>query len=86
MKELEKTLKALANRRRLAILKHLKDNPGASVGEIARAIKLSFKSTSKHLSKLTAADILDRDQKGLSMFYRIASGAKAGFKKLFYLL
>lgn len=72
MRQLERTLKALANKRRLAILKYLKKNKEASVTEIAGAIKLSFKSTSRHLSILTAADILDKDQRSLQVFYRIS--------------
>lgn len=72
MNNLEKTLKALANRRRLTILKYLKNNKEASVMEIARAIHLSFKSTSRHLGTLKAANILERDQRGLQMFYYIS--------------
>lgn len=69
---LERALKALANRRRLAILSHLKRQPEATVGEIAGAIKLSFKSTSKHLAILAAADMVNRDQRSLQMYYRLA--------------
>lgn len=71
-KELEKILKALANRRRLAILNYLKSRRQASVGEIAGAIKLSFRATSKHLIILSAADILDKEQQNLQVFYSIA--------------
>ena len=63
MRELERILKALANRRRLAILKYLKKTHEATVGEIAGEIKLSFKSTSKHLCVLAGADIIERDQR-----------------------
>ncbi len=73
MLNLERTLKALANRRRLAILKYLKRKQEASVGEIAGEIKLSFKATSKHLGILTGVDILEHDQRSLQMFYRIVS-------------
>lgn len=73
MKELEKPLKALANRRRLAIVKYLKQNREASVGEIAGAIKLSFRATSKHLGILAAADILNKEQRSLTVHYRLAS-------------
>lgn len=73
MKELEKPLKALANRRRLAIVKYLKQNREASVGEIAGAIKLSFRATSKHLGILAAADILDKEQRSLTVYYRLAN-------------
>ena len=72
-KILERELKALANKRRLAILKFLKKNKEASVGGIAQAIKLSFKSTSRHLAVLSGADILNKNQKGLEVYYQIAS-------------
>lgn len=72
MKEYEKTLKALANRRRLQIIKYLKDKKQATVTVIAEHIKLSFKSTSKHLAVLFNAEIVDKEQKSLSMFYSIA--------------
>ncbi|MDO8560789.1 MAG: metalloregulator ArsR/SmtB family transcription factor [bacterium] len=73
MKELERPLKALANRRRLAILKHLKREKEAPVWDIAEAIRLSLKATSKHLGVLSAADIVERDQRGLQMFYRLSN-------------
>ena len=71
MKDLEKQLKALANRRRLGILKHLRGNREAAVGELARAIHLSFRSTSKHLGVLMAAGILEKEQRGPQVFYRL---------------
>lgn len=71
MKDFEKILKALANKRRLEILKYIKQKKEASVGDIAEHIKLSFKSTSRHLSILFRADILDRDQRGLLVFYHL---------------
>ena len=80
---MEKTLKAIANRRRLAIAKFLKDNGASSVGEIAREIKLSFKSTSRHLGLLSAADIVDREQKGLTVFYFLSKDQKPVIKSLF---
>ncbi len=72
MKEYEKILKALANHRRLQIVKFIKTNKRATVGVIASHIKLSFKSTSRHLSVLYSAEILEREQKDISMFYSIA--------------
>lgn len=76
MNEIEKVLKALANRRRLSILKCLKKEDGHSVTEIAAEIRLSLRSTSRHLKILAAADILDKDQKGLEVFYRLAKNQK----------
>ncbi len=86
MKELEKTLKALANRRRLAILRYLKKNREASVGEIAGEISLSLKATSKHLGILAACDIVEREQRSLQMFYRLASGQKPAARHILSLL
>ncbi len=72
MRELERIHKALGNRRRLAILKYLKEKKEASVGDIAGEIRLSFKATSKHVGILAAVDIVDREQKGLHVFYRLS--------------
>jgi DNA-binding transcriptional ArsR family regulator len=71
MRNLERTLKALANRRRLAIVAYLKKEREAPVGEIAGEIELSFKATSKHLRVLAAADIVEHDQRSLQMYYRL---------------
>jgi len=73
MKYPEKILKALANKRRLAIIRYLKTKKEASVGDIAEHIKLSFKSTSRHLAILSGADILDKEQRNVSVFYSLAS-------------
>ena len=86
MKELERPLKALANRRRLAILKYLKREKEASVGDIAKAIRLSFKATSKHLGILAAADIVERDQRSLQMFYRLSGSLPAAARHILSLL
>ena len=71
MNNLEKILKALANRRRLAIIKFLKNKREASVSEIADHIKLSMKSTSKHLAILAANDIVEKEQRSLQVFYSL---------------
>ena len=68
-KELEKILKALANKRRIMVLKYLKQSGKVSVGDIAEHIKLSFKSTSRHLNVLSSVDVLEKEQVGLTVFY-----------------
>jgi DNA-binding transcriptional ArsR family regulator len=72
IKSLEKILKTLANKRRLAIICFLKKRPQAKVGDIANAINLSLTSTSKHLNQLFNADILEREQKNLEMWYKLS--------------
>lgn len=85
-KQFERTLKALANHRRLAIVQYLKKEGESSVSEIAEAINLSLKATSKHLSILSAVDILEREQKSLHMFYRIADNQNSITKHVISLL
>lgn len=72
MKAYEKILKALANHRRLEIIKFIQSKRRVTVGNISAHIKLSFKSTSKHLAVLFGAGIVEKEQKDLSMFYSIA--------------
>ncbi len=81
-KELEKIFKSLANRRRLAILTFLKQKKRANVGEIAKEIKLSFKSTSRHLSILSSSGILDKEQGGLYWFYSFSTEQSEILKKI----
>jgi len=71
-KDLEKVLKALANRRRLAILRYIRSRKEAPVGQIAEHMNISFKATSKHLALLVAVGILDKEQRSLRMFFRLA--------------
>jgi DNA-binding transcriptional ArsR family regulator len=73
MKEIERILKALANKRRLAIIRHLMKKREDTVGNIAEGIGLSLKATSKHLSILLAANIVDKEQRSLEMWYTLSS-------------
>lgn len=73
IKTIERILKALANRRRLAIVRHLKKKKEATVSDITEAIKLSFKSTSRHLALLSAADVVEKEQRGIEVWYRLSS-------------
>ena len=70
-KELTKCLKALANERRVRIAKLLLRTPRMRVGDIASAIKLSIKSTSKHLLKLAECGIVEREQVSLDVMCSI---------------
>ena len=86
MKKLEKLLKAVANKRRLAILKLLRDKREASVGELADHLRISFKATSKHLLILSKADILDREQKSKQVYYYISTPVSPTVKHILDLL
>ena len=82
IKRQEKLLKALANKRRLKILQYVKKNKEATVGELAEYLKISFPATSKHLSLLFSADILDKEQKSLLVYYRLSTDMTDDIKKI----
>ena len=69
IRDVEKILKALANRRRLLILKYISKVGRANVSTIAKEIKLSLKATSKHLRVLSAIGIVENEQTGLMVEY-----------------
>ena len=85
-KELEKIFKIFASKRRLDIINFLRKKKTASLNEIAREIKLSIKSTSKHLRILYSVDIVERENKGLEIFYRMANVQNAFLRKIINLI
>ncbi len=68
---MERGLKILANRRRLTILNLLRKKKEASVTEISEVIRLSFTSTSKHLTMLERAGFVDKEQRSTNVFYKL---------------
>ncbi|MBX4191904.1 ArsR family transcriptional regulator [Candidatus Parcubacteria bacterium] len=72
LKDTEKIHKALANRRRLAAVRYLKSRREANLTGIAEHLHLSYKATSKHLALLIAADIVEKEQRSVQMFFRIS--------------
>ncbi|MBU0458673.1 metalloregulator ArsR/SmtB family transcription factor [Patescibacteria group bacterium] len=69
--DLERTIKALANCKRLAIIKYLKKQGSSSVYDIAEAIDMKQQATSKHLRILEREGLLTRRKRGLLVFYRV---------------
>ena len=78
----EKILKALANRRRIKIIKYLADRSKASVTELSGFLKLSFKSTSKHMAVLKNADLVDTEQVSLVVYYSLVNPLNPLLKQL----
>ncbi len=85
-KELERILKALANKRRLAILSYLKKVPEASVSEIAGEINLSLKAPPKHLTIMDVVDIIEKEQRSLQMYYSLSKEQTSAAKSILFLL
>jgi DNA-binding transcriptional ArsR family regulator len=75
---LHKTLRALAEPRRLAILRVLRDGE-MRAGEVARRFKLTRPAISQHLRALAEAKLVSERREGTSRFYRIRA---EGFEDL----
>lgn len=73
LKQLTKNFKALANERRLKIIRLLLKESRLSVGEISDMINLSFRSTSKHLKILENAGFIEWKQIGTNIYYSTSS-------------
>jgi len=65
----EKIYKALANRRRLAIIYCLSKEDKITVSDISEKIKLSLASTSKHLQILKGASLVENEQVNIEQYY-----------------
>ena len=84
--EIEKNYKAFANRRRIAIVHFLYKNNRATVNTISDEIKLSFKSTSRHLQVLKSVGVLDSEQIGLEQYYYLVDRGNIFIKHLLNLI
>lgn len=62
-------LKALGHPARLAIVKHLAQQPGCQCGELVAALPLSQSTVSQHLAELKAAGILQGEVSGPRICY-----------------
>lgn len=84
--QLERTMKALANRRRIIILRIIHNHKEINVGDLAERLRLSFKATSKHLGVLVGADILEKEQRSSEMFFSISRSLPEAARRVISLL
>ena len=71
MKRWTQIFKALANLKRLEIIKMLSGVVQMNVGEIARSVHVTYKGTSRHLLILRGVGILDYEGRDGHVFYSI---------------
>ncbi|MBU0457914.1 metalloregulator ArsR/SmtB family transcription factor [Patescibacteria group bacterium] len=71
VQKLERQLKAMANERRLLIIKELKKKSNMSVSELADALGTSIFPMSQHLRILRAAEIVIYKRRGRHVTYRL---------------
>jgi len=84
--ELERHLRAVANRRRLEIIQLLHRQASLPLYEIAAKIKLSVKTTNKHLNQLLHTGFVAKSRQGLFVIYRLENAAKPLVTKLLKLI
>lgn len=68
-----KLFRGLADPSRLSILEMLRDDP-RSVGELVAATGLSQSNTSNHLACLLDCGLVEREQQGRRVIYRLGMG------------
>ncbi|MDE3070862.1 MAG: winged helix-turn-helix transcriptional regulator [Acidobacteriota bacterium] len=75
--ELERLLRAIADRHRLRILNVLVSASGAPVCvcEFTRALGLPQQNVSYHLKQLVDAGVIVRERRGRFSYYRLVGGA-----------
>jgi DNA-binding transcriptional ArsR family regulator len=67
-------LSALANAKRLSILRHLMERE-YSVGELSQCVGLSQSALSQHLTKLRHGDLVETRREAQTIYYSSASPA-----------
>ena len=82
IKELEKLFKSLGNKRRLQIITLLLSGDKLTVSDIAGKIKLSVRSTSKHLLHLLNVELLEKEQHSKNVYYKVSNSTDQLIKDL----
>ena len=82
MSEIVQILKAIANERRLKILRILNNEAGKSVSDLSGDIHLSFKATSRHLQKLKDARLVLSEQRNTNQHYSLSKEISSIIKAL----
>jgi DNA-binding transcriptional ArsR family regulator len=81
-RQLEQTIKAFASRHRIQILRALQREPGLSVAEIARRVRLNIKTTSAHLKRLALAGLVSKRAEGRTVRCKLTGRARDVLKFL----
>jgi DNA-binding transcriptional ArsR family regulator len=71
LEQIAKYFRSLGEPLRLKILQIVREEP-TNVGQITKALGCSQANASKHLGILTEAGLLEREQRGTSVYYRFA--------------
>lgn len=81
-RQLERLVKGFANHRRIEILELLAKRPELSVFEIARELKVNFKTISEHTRRLATAGLVLKRSAGSAVRHKLSDRAQAILKFL----
>ena len=68
---IEKIIRAFANLKRLDILELLKGSPDLSVADISERLRVDYKLTSSHISKLSIAGLVSKKHRGPAVLHKL---------------
>ena len=84
--DLVRLFKAVANKRRVEILRLLLTEGEKNVSEVAQRLEISFVSASRHLLQLERVGLLKNYQKSLWVYYSVNDGPSSEVKALLQII
>lgn len=81
-RQLERTVRAFSNHRRIQMLGLLGKTPGLSVVEIAGELNMNFKTASEHLRRLFGVGLIGKRSRATAVEHRLTPLGKAILKFL----
>ena len=71
-RQLERHFKGVANHRRIAILRLIRERDRITVQEIADELGVNFKTISEHTRRLVQAGLVDKKYRGRSVEHKVS--------------
>ena len=81
-REYERIVRGFSNHRRIAILTLLAKSPELSVDEVAKRLKINFKTASDHIRRLAVAGLVLKRSEGASVRHKLTRRAEGILKFL----
>ncbi|MEN9390187.1 MAG: hypothetical protein RLZZ283_287 [Candidatus Parcubacteria bacterium] len=72
-RELERVVRGFSNHRRIQLLEYLAENPELSVAEVARQLKVHFKTVAAHMQRLAHAGLIMKRNDANAVRHRITT-------------
>jgi predicted transcriptional regulator len=76
-RQLEKIVRGYANHKRIAILRFLADDPGASVVTIAHSVRSNYQTTADHVRRLHRSGLIHKRQPGPAQRHELTARGRS---------